>query len=64
MQDYRAGRASLSRPRDHIHGARLVMVKGAGHYVQVERPDETTAAIRDFVGGLRADALPHPRLSL
>jgi pimeloyl-ACP methyl ester carboxylesterase len=39
--------------RDHIHGARLVTVKGAGHYVQVERPDETTAAIRDFVGGLR-----------
>ena len=37
----------------HIAGAHLVMVKGAGHYVQVERPDETTAAIRDFVRGLR-----------
>ena len=41
--------------RDHIHGARMVMVKSAGHYVQVERPDETTAAIRDFVGELRRD---------
>ena len=39
---------------DHIPGARLVIVEGAGHYVQIERPDETTAAIRDFVGALGA----------
>jgi len=62
MQDYRAGRASLSRPRDHIHGARLVIVKGAGHYVQVERPDETTAAIRDFVGLLHTSSVALARL--
>ena len=40
--------------RDHIAGARLVVVPGAGHYVQLERPDETTAAIRQFLA-------PNPR---
>jgi pimeloyl-ACP methyl ester carboxylesterase len=39
--------------RDHIRGSRLVMIADAGHYVQLERPDETTAAIRQFVGALR-----------
>jgi len=31
-----------------IAGARVVVVPGAGHYVQVEKPRETTAAIREF----------------
>jgi non-heme chloroperoxidase len=35
-----------------IAGARPVVVPGAGHYVQVERPDETTAAIRQFLESL------------
>ena len=33
----------------HIPGARLVLVPGAGHYVQIERPDEVSAAIRSFL---------------
>jgi pimeloyl-ACP methyl ester carboxylesterase len=36
----------------HITGARVVVVPGAGHYVQVEKPGETTAAIREFVARL------------
>jgi pimeloyl-ACP methyl ester carboxylesterase len=40
--------------RDHIPGARLVMVNGAGHYVQVERPAETTRAIAEFLAPFRA----------
>jgi YbgC/YbaW family acyl-CoA thioester hydrolase len=32
-----------------IPGARLVVVPGAGHLTPVERPSETTAAIRDFL---------------
>jgi pimeloyl-ACP methyl ester carboxylesterase len=35
--------------RQRIPGARLVVVPGAGHYVQLERPAETTAALRDFL---------------
>jgi len=37
---------------ERIAGARVVVVPGAGHYVQVEKPRETTAAIREFVAGL------------
>lgn len=32
-----------------IAGARVVVVPGAGHYVQLEQPDAVTAAIREFV---------------
>jgi pimeloyl-ACP methyl ester carboxylesterase len=40
-----------------IAGARVVVVAGAGHYVQVEKPRETTAAIHEFLVGLgRRDA--------
>jgi len=35
--------------RARIAGARLVLVPGAGHYVQLERPEETSAALREFV---------------
>ena len=34
---------------ERIAGARVVVVTGAGHYVQVEKPDETTAAMREFL---------------
>ena len=37
---------------EHIRGASVVVVAGAGHYVQVEKPDETTAAMREFLVGL------------
>jgi pimeloyl-ACP methyl ester carboxylesterase len=36
----------------HISGARVVVVPGAGHYVQVEKPRETTDAMRGFLAGL------------
>ena len=35
-----------------IGGARLAVIHGAGHYVQVERPDETAAVIEAFLAGL------------
>lgn len=37
---------------DRIARARLAVVHGAGHYVQVERPDETVAVISAFLAGL------------
>jgi len=37
-----------------IDGASVVVVPGAGHYVQAEKPGETTAAIREFLGTLPA----------
>ena len=37
---------------ERIAGARVVVVPEAGHYVQVEKAADTTAAMRDFVVGL------------
>ncbi|MBZ5711999.1 alpha/beta fold hydrolase [Nannocystis pusilla] len=37
---------------DPIAGARLAVIRGAGHYVQVERPDETVAVVSGFLAGL------------
>lgn len=39
--------------RDRIPGARLALIAGAGHYVQLERSDETTETMRDFLDSLR-----------
>ena len=36
----------IARP---IPGARLAIVKGAGHFVQLERPNEVNQAIREFL---------------
>jgi pimeloyl-ACP methyl ester carboxylesterase len=41
---------------ERLAGARVVVVAGAGHYVQVEKPRETTAAIRNFLVGLERHA--------
>jgi pimeloyl-ACP methyl ester carboxylesterase len=38
---------------ERIAGARAVVVPGAGHYVQVEQPEATTAALRELVTTLR-----------
>lgn len=38
--------------QDRIPGARLTLIPEAGHFVQLERPDETTAAMRAFVAAL------------
>jgi len=34
---------------ERITGATVAVIAGAGHYVQVEKPRETTAAIREFL---------------
>ena len=36
--------------RDHLENARLALIPGAGHYVQVEAPDAVAAAIREWLG--------------
>ncbi len=38
--------------RDHIAGAELVLVEGAGHMVMLERPEAVCQAIGDFIAGL------------
>lgn len=45
--------AALARA---IPGARLAMIAGAGHLPMLERPEETTAALADFLAGLPAPA--------
>lgn len=35
-----------------ISTAKLILIPGAGHYVQLERPEETTAGIRNFLATL------------
>lgn len=44
-------------PRDHVRevatgGYHEVLLDGAGHWVQQERPDEVNAALLEFLGGL------------
>jgi len=38
--------------RDHIRGAELHLVEGAGHMVMVERPHEVVRAVEAFLGSL------------
>jgi pimeloyl-ACP methyl ester carboxylesterase len=51
-----AGSADRFTPRAHadaytagIAGARLAVIEGAGHMVPMERPEEFTAAVREFL---------------
>jgi pimeloyl-ACP methyl ester carboxylesterase len=41
---------------ERIAGACVLVVAGAGHYVQVEKSRETTAAIREFLARLKRSA--------
>ena len=43
---------------ERIAGARVVIVPGSGHYVQVEQPDAVTTALRELVTLLPAPAPP------
>lgn len=40
--------------------ARLVVVQGAGHVVNLQKPDEVSAAMRSFLDGLGDARIPHP----
>jgi 3-oxoadipate enol-lactonase len=53
------GGADISTPRDqadwlhdHIEGSRLVMIDGAPHFANVEKPEEWTAAVTGFLATL------------
>jgi pimeloyl-ACP methyl ester carboxylesterase len=37
---------------ESVQGARIEMIKGAGHSPNVEKPDETARLILDFAGGV------------
>lgn len=43
---------------ERIAGARVVVVPGSGHYVQVEQPEATTAALRVLVAAVAAGRAP------
>ena len=50
--------ALMMTPRDRVRGVvsgpyREVLIDGAGHWLQQERPDEVNAALVDFLAGLR-----------
>lgn len=44
--------AEAEAMRDRVGGSRLVVVEGAGHLSNVERPDEFNLALGDFLRGL------------
>jgi haloalkane dehalogenase len=41
----------LEKLHREISGSRLVRIPGAGHFIQEDEPEETAAAILDFLGG-------------
>ena len=45
-----------------VPGARLAIVEGVGHYLQLERPDEFNQAVREFLSG--HGLLPGSRLDV
>ncbi|MBU2027655.1 MAG: alpha/beta hydrolase, partial [Proteobacteria bacterium] len=38
--------------RDHIVGARLALIEGAGHFVMLENPEAFNTTLTDFVNSL------------
>ncbi|HET8649623.1 MAG TPA: alpha/beta fold hydrolase [Gemmatimonadales bacterium] len=46
---------------DAIPGAQLILIDGAGHLPPVERPEQTVAALRDFLARLPATQATAPR---
>lgn len=41
--------------RDHIGGARLEIVEGAGHMVMIEKPDETAKLLEEFLNSIQVE---------
>ena len=41
--------------RDHIGGARLEVVTGAGHMVMIEKPDETAKLLEEFLNSIQTE---------
>lgn len=41
--------------RDHIEGARLEIVEGAGHMVMIEKPDETAKLLEEFLNSIQVE---------
>lgn len=41
--------------RDHIEGARLEIVEGAGHMVMIEKPDETAKLLEEFLNSIQTE---------
>lgn len=41
--------------RDHIEGARLEVIKGAGHMVMIEKPDETAEILEEFLNSIQSE---------
>jgi len=41
--------------RDHIEGARLEVIEGAGHMVMIEKPDETAKVLEDFLNSIQTE---------
>jgi len=41
--------------RDHIQGAKLEIVEGAGHMVMIEKPDETAKILEEFLNSIQSE---------
>jgi len=41
--------------RDHIEGARLEVIEGAGHMVMIEKPVETAKVLEDFLNSIQTE---------
>ena len=48
-QDASTGASESEVIADLVPDSRLVVIQGSGHFVQLEKPDETNAAIRRFL---------------
>lgn len=43
-------------PHHHVHGLRHALIRGTGHWVQMDRPDEVNAFLDDFLARIRGAA--------